>query len=451
MSAAVVKEAAESLIQLPADGWHARPYQQRFWHAMEKGCRRAVMVWHRRGGKDQCALNWTAVASAQRRGTYWHVLPTLKQARKIIWDGMDKKGRKFLDAFPADYIANKWRDEMKHEFANGSMHQLIGADDPDVANIGTNPVGVVFSEFATTPKMRSLWDYVRPILLENGGWAIFPYTPRGKNHGYKLYEMAKDQEDWFCERLTVEDTWYEENGVMRRVFTEEDIESERRSGMSEAMIRQEYFCDFTGPLESAFYGDAMTKCEEEERIGEVPWDTSYPTVTSWDLGIMDKTVVWFTQEIKGDHKHIDYYEGRGMPFEHYLSHVLSKPYHYTDHIGPHDLKHRDLSTGHSLYEVARNFNVFFRVAPKLAVKDGIAAVRSILPRSYFDAEKCARGIQALKEYRRQKDEANDDYLEQPVHDWASHAADAMRTYAMGRRAKATWAGGERPFTPLAIV
>jgi phage terminase large subunit len=239
--------------------------------------------------------------------------------------------------------------------------------------------------------------------------------------------------------------------TLRRVITAEDLDAERRSGMSEALLRQEYFCDFSGPMESAYYGDEMAKAEEEGRIGEVEWDPQYPTVTSWDLGFFDYTSIWFVQEVKGWHHWIDYYEGRGMPFEHYLSHALSKPYHYIDHIGPHDIRQKNLSSGVSCYEVARNFKVFFKVAPKLLIRDGIAAMRSVLVKSRFNADKCAVGIQGLREYRRQKDEANDDYLEQPVHDRHSHPADAARTYATGRRITATWAGGEKPHTRLAII
>jgi phage terminase large subunit len=215
MSAAVTGEV---LYPLPADGWTARPYQQRFWHAMEKGCKRAVCVWHRRCGKDQCSINWTACASQERVGLYLHILPTAKQARKIVWEGMDNGGRPFLAAFPdsdnpgeGKFTVRKRDDEMKLWLANGSQWQAVGADDPDVALRGTNPVGVVLSEYATTPKMRAIWDNVlRAILTANGGWVVFIYTPRGKNHGHALYQMAKQNPDWFCEVLTVEDTFYEE-------------------------------------------------------------------------------------------------------------------------------------------------------------------------------------------------------------------------------------------------
>jgi hypothetical protein len=263
--------------------------------------------------------------------------------------------------------------------------------------------------------------------------------------------MAEENPEWFYQLLTVDDTWYDDPREGRRlVIRKEDVDQDRKSGMSEARVQQEYYCAFTGPLESAFYGDLMRRCDEENRICEVPWDVRFPVVTAWDLGIMDHTAVWYAQEVKGETRFIDYHEARDLSFEQHLSMVLSKPYAYVQHIGPHDLRARDRGTGHSMYEVARNFGVYFRCAPKLLIRDGIQAARAVLQRARFDADKCALGIQALREYRRQRDEANDDYLEAPVHDRWSHGADALRTYAIGR-IDPGWQGGPRLFQPMSIV
>ena len=121
---------------------------------------------------------------------------------------------------------------MMIEFINGSTWQLIGSDRYD-SLVGTNPVGVLFSEYALSDPQA--WDYIRPILTENGGWAWFISTPRGKNHFWQLYEMALRNEEWHCERLTVDDT---------DMITEADIQAERDSGMAESTIQQEYYCSF---------------------------------------------------------------------------------------------------------------------------------------------------------------------------------------------------------------
>ena len=198
-------------------------HQQALWNRLGDGTKRAVAVWHRRAGKDSVALNWAAKASRERVGLYWHMLPQARQGRKVIWDAIDRDGRRMIDqAFPPD--ARKGRpsdEEMRIRLKNGSVWQVVGSDNYD-ALVGSNPVGVVFSEFALAKP--SAWDYLRPILAENGGWALFIFTPRGENHAYDLYQLAEQHPDWFAERLTVDDT-----GILPAAT----IEEERRSGMPE--------------------------------------------------------------------------------------------------------------------------------------------------------------------------------------------------------------------------
>jgi len=181
--------------------WKPRLYQQPLWYYLENGGKRAVAIWHRRAGKDTVSLNWTVVSLVQRPGLYWHMLPTYQQGRKIVWDGINKDGRKFLDYFPPELIDNVNNTEMKIEFKNGSIFQVVGTDNVDRL-VGANPIGCVLSEYSLQDPRA--WNYLRPILAENEGWALFIYTPRGRNHGHDLFAMAKKQPDWFSELLTVE-------------------------------------------------------------------------------------------------------------------------------------------------------------------------------------------------------------------------------------------------------
>ncbi len=219
-------------ILLP-NNWEPRFYQRPVLEYFDGGGKRAVSVWHRRAGKDSAALNYTAKAMHERVGSYWHVFPEQKQARKAIWNGIDKQGRRIIDqAFPKALRKRTLEQEMLIEFKNGSIWQLIGSNNYD-SLVGTNPVGVIMSEYAISDPES--WEYIRPILTENGGWAWFITTPRGKNHLWKLYEMAMRNERWFCERLTVDDT---------KQVTPEIIQQERDDGMVESKINQEYYCSF---------------------------------------------------------------------------------------------------------------------------------------------------------------------------------------------------------------
>jgi hypothetical protein len=233
-----VKEIKSIIVDLPVN-FVTRPYQFGIWDAIvNKGVTRAVTVWHRRSGKDKVFINILMAMMSKRKGTYYYFLPTYNQGKKIIWDGMDRDGYKFINHIPEELILRKNDSEMKIELVTGSIFQVVGTDNFD-SIMGTNPVGCVFSEYSL--QNPQAWEFIRPILLENGGWAIFNFTPRGNNHAKKLYDMAKVNPDWFCELLTVDDT-KDENG--NRYITDEMLEGERLSGMSEGLIDQEYYCKF---------------------------------------------------------------------------------------------------------------------------------------------------------------------------------------------------------------
>ncbi|GFP31685.1 hypothetical protein HKBW3S34_02606, partial [Candidatus Hakubella thermalkaliphila] len=163
--------------------------------------------------------------SFERIGTYFYFLPTYSQAKKVIWDNIDNEGARMLDHIPKEIIKNTNATELKIELINGSVIQLIAADEFENSGVGTNPIGVVFSECSGTN--AKAWDFIRPILKANGGWAIFNFTPRGKNHAWNVLQIAKDNATWFWEVLTVEDTG---------VLTKKQIDEERKEGMPEMMI-----------------------------------------------------------------------------------------------------------------------------------------------------------------------------------------------------------------------
>jgi len=214
-------------------GFTPRDYQLPFLRAADAGIKRIVVVWHRRAGKDKTLFNLVVKRALERVGAYYYFFPTYRQGKKILWDGMDKGGSPFLAHIPASLIQSKNDTEMKIRLINGSVIQIIGTDNVD-SIVGTNPIGCVFSEYALQDPLA--WEYIRPILRENGGWAVFNFTPRGRNHGYALYQIAlKNPDEWYCEVLTVDDT-----GALTRA----DIQAERDAGMAEGLIQQEFFCSF---------------------------------------------------------------------------------------------------------------------------------------------------------------------------------------------------------------
>lgn len=423
-----------------------RPYQLPVLCALDRGATRAVAVWHRRSGKEKTFVNFTAKRAFQRVGTYFYAFPTYTQGKRAIWDGRDRDGFPFLGHFPREIVKAKHEQELKLTLVNDSVFQVVGTDNID-ALMSTNPVGVVFAEYSLQDPRG--WDYIRPILRENGGWAVFDYTPRGKNHGYTLYDMAMKLQadgdpDWFCQRLTVADT---------KVLSEADIDAERRQGMDEDLIQQEYYCSFEGARHGAIFGRQMSEAEAEGRICGVPWQPELPVDTWWDIGTGDATSIWFTQNAGREVHVIDYYEnaGTGVGIDHYVRHLQGLPYIWGEHTGPHDLRSASFAAGgRSTYDIAASLGFRFRVLPRTDRQDGINAARAFLARCWFDRAKTERGRMALMSYHRAWDEKRRIFSDEPYHDWASNAADAFRYLAVGHKPTQRQREREQPrrFQPL---
>jgi len=413
-------------ITLP-NNWRPREYQEPFWRAMEGGTRRAVCVWHRRAGKDLTAIHYCATQAFQRRGLYWHLFPTYNQGRKAIWEGMDKDGTPFLEAFPEGTWYRKRDDDMTLWLQGGSKYQVVGTDHIDRL-MGANPIGVIVSEYAI--QNPAAWELISPILTENGGWAVFVYTPRARNHGYHLYKYAQDHPDtWFSELLTVDDT----------KSVNEDVLAEEKDRQVREFFEQEYYCSFNAALVGSIYGDTLEWLYEHERIGVVPRKPEKVVYTGWDLGIGDSTAIWFAQQVGRETRIIDYYEKSGEPIDHYVKVLRDKGYIYGDAYLPHDAGSRELGTGLTIEEQLRSLGVRCRVSGKFPISDQHAAVRTFLRGCFIAEKECERGIQALREYVKQaiENERGPDgevlYRDRPLHNWASHGASALATLALGMR------------------
>lgn len=421
--------AQEIGFQVPHPRYTAREYQVEMWDQMQIK-KRGVMVWHRRSGKDTSALNFLVTEMFRRVGTYFHFFPVGSQARKAMWNGIDRDGFRYMDYFPEQMVESRSTQEMRITMRNGSHYQLVGTDRAIDWLVGTNPVGCIFSEYALMNPQA--WNLIRPILRENGGWALFVYTPRGENHGYKLYKMAKKNPEWFCSLLTVDMTTRQDGTP---VISQDDIESERKEGVDEPTIQQEYYCSFEGVVPGAYFGHEMVWLNKHGKITKVPHEPGYPVDTWWDLGIDDSMSVWFSQTIGREIRLINYVEhtGKGLPFMAAELDRIAKDedYVYGEHHAPHDIKVREIGTGQSREETAMDLGLDFLAGTRVKRKeDAIEAARKILRMCVFDEEKCEQGIACLRNYRAEVDEDKGVRRKVPVHDWASHGADAFMELAM---------------------
>ncbi len=426
--------------------WSPRKYQLKALKALDNGVKRVVSVWHRRGGKDTTALNYTAKRMMGTVGNYWHLFPLQTQARKAIWKGINKDGQSILDqVFPPEIVKSKNGTEMVIELINGSTWQLCGSDNYNNL-VGSNPIGVVFSEWSLCNPLA--WSYIRPILAENGGWAWFIYTPRGKNHGYTLYQLAKKSLGWFAEILTVDDT----GAISQEILKEEEEE------MDDSDFQQEYYCSFDAAIKGAYYSKEFKVIDAENRICSVPHDPNAKVYTAWDLGHKDATAIWFYQIVGNEIHIIDYYYATGVDIDHYAEQILGyqiaydddgsvsiglkdlkgaehrQKYDYESHGLPHDARAKTLASGGKSVQEQVAAHLGWdkvKIVPSLSKQDGRQAVRKMLKNTWFDANRCEEhGVAALREYQREWDDKNKIFKKDHLHNWASDPADAFRYLAI---------------------
>lgn len=181
--------------------------------------------------------------------------------------------------------------------------------------------------------------------------------------------------------------------------------------------------------DGAIYKAEFEQIKRENRICKVPHDPNLPVYTSWDLGILDPTAIWFFQIYGKEVRAIDHYEANNEPLSHYARILDEKKqqygYQYEKHFAPHDIAARDLSSGVSREQTMANLGYRMNKGARLGVEDRIEATRQFLKNCWFDAEKCKHGIRALQNYRREFNDKLEQFKATPVHDWASHSSDAF--------------------------
>lgn len=394
--------------QVIATGYAPRQHQRSIHNRLK---RFNAIVCHRRFGKTYLAINAlldAALRCDKPNPRFAYVAPTFTQAKDIAWTYL----KQFALTIPGA-IANE--SELRVDLtANGARIRLYGADEPDRMR-GLYFDGVVLDEMG---KMRPrVWpEVIRPALADRLGWAIVMGTPNGRNEFWKIYDEATRDPAWFTEIFKASETG---------VVAQEELDAARKL-MSPEQYAQEFECSFTAAVIGSYYGKLIEEAERANRIGRVPYDPAVPVHTAWDLGIGDSTAIWFLQQVGVEKRAIDYYESSGVGLDHYVKVLRDKPYHYGDTILPHDASARELGSGKSRVETLDSMGVRnVRVLPRGTVDDRINAVRMALPMFWIDAEKCARGLEALRQYRREYDDRLRDFRNRPLHDWASHGADAF--------------------------
>jgi phage terminase large subunit len=409
--------------KLKLERFKPRDFQKPLMDALLKnGKKRLLAIWPRRSGKDIAAFNLVVMCAIARVGLYVYLLPTATQGRKIIWDGIMIDGMPILDFIPSEVVESKHIQDMKIKFKNGSIIQIAGSDNYDRL-MGINANGIVFSEYALQDPRA--YQYLRPVLTASNGWALFISTPRGHNHLYSMYQVAKESPEWFCSHLSVVDTKH---------ISEFDIQKEIHLGeISKELAQQEYYTSFSMGIEGSYYCKYLDKLTLNGQIGDCMWEPAHAVYTAWDIGVRDQTSIIFFQVIGNSVRIIDCYEKNKEGLEHYVNMVKNKPYTYGKHFAPHDMKQMEFGSGQTRWAKAHDLGITFTVVDNIPIVDGIEVVRTTLPRCWFNESSTKPLLKALENYRQEFDARLKVYKGRPLHDQYSHYADAFRYLCVGLR------------------
>lgn len=378
----------------------------------------AIIVAHRRAGKTVACINdlvRAAVCCPRPEPRFAYIAPQFNQAKDIGWSYLHYYG---------GYVpgADFNESELRVDFPNGGRVRLYGADNPDRMR-GIYLDGAVLDEPAQM-KPRLFPEIIRPALSDRAGWATFIGTPKGKNDFFDIWQSA--DEEWYQLMLKASQTG---------IVPESELASARKM-MTADQYEQEYECSFDAAIIGAIYGKEMKEAQAAGRIKNVPYEPRLMVSTAWDLGKGNSTAIWFAQASGSEVRVIDYYEASGAGLDHFVKVIKEKPYIYDEHILPHDIMVSDLSagTGVTRLDILKGLGVSnTRVLERIGLEDGINAARMMLPRCYFDETKCARGLEALRQYQYEWVDDAKRFSKLPKHDWASDPADSFRYLALGLR------------------
>lgn len=190
-------------------------------------------------------------------------------------------------------------------------------------------------------------------------------------------------------------------------------------------------------LDAAVYANELRDLEAQGRLCSVPYRAGVPVSVFCDLGYADFTSLWFVQKIGMNHHVIDFHQDQFQFWPHYLKLLQSKQYYYDRIWLPHDGDAKDISQvdkDKTVEGQTRAAGYKADQVPSISVAAGINAVRTLFPSLYFDQEKCTEGLNHIRRYRykiRDAGTAEQSHSREPLHDDASHAADALRYLAVG--------------------
>lgn len=433
----------------------ALPFTPRPWQRplMTLAAPRSVIVVHRRAGKTTMLMWRGLVKAATTQRAHLpeavrnldgapprviHVLPERVQwSRTGLWSQLERAALAIPGAVPI-------KSDLMVKLPGDRIYQAGGMDNPESWRGGY--ADQIIEDEADDVTAGGLDMVVEPMLADYQGERVHAGTPKGTGRLAGFWDRA-GAEGWPRVRLRWQDTGVV--GAIDRTLAPDAHDAaiaRLRAQLTEEEFAQEMEVSFEAPNSGAYYGKLLDRAEADGRITRVPYDPRLPVETWWDLGMDDATAIWFVQMLpgSGEVRVIDYAEASGEALGFYASLLAGRGYAYSQHRLPHDAQVRELGTGRSRKEMLESLGVRpIRVGRALPVTDGINAAKMLMPRCYWDVEKTAAGRKWLRLYRREWIEERGVWSAQPLHDGASHAADAFREGAVNSQEPRTDAPRQR--------
>jgi len=405
----------ESTSEVIETGYKPREPQKEIHRAMHNS-RFVVAVCHRRMGKTVAAINQlihSALKCDKNKPQFAYIAPTYGQAKRIAWE--------YLVEYTRPLGAQVRASELRVDFM-GRRISLYGADSPDSLR-GIYLDGCVIDEIGdVNPSLFN--EVIRPALSDRLGWCMFIGTPKGSNHfkGLRDYALDDDNPNWDLREYKASQT---------KLIPEDELRDAKKA-MGDNKYEQEFEISFDAPIVGSYYGEIIKDLDSKNHIRDIESENMTQKWTGWDLGMSDSTSIWVAELVGGEVRIMDYYENGGQSLDHYVGWLKEHGYEDYNHILPHDVMVRELGTGKSRHELLTDAGLKIEVAKKMSVEDGIQAVRATLPTTWFkNTSNVNKGLECLRNYRREFNEKLNVYNNKPLHDWSSHAADAFRYLCIG--------------------
>jgi phage terminase large subunit len=346
----------------------------------------------------------------------------------------------------ATILGPQWPDGSRTEFIFCGLRETTSNKDAIKSLEGAT---IVWVEEAAGVSKAS-WDKLDPTVrwqdLKVGRKAEIwiSFNPNLANdETYKRFVLSRMPSSTVVKTYYYENPWLPEDlALLARHAKENNPRDYRHIWLGEPKTE----------VDGAIFGEQLKAADAEGRMMTLPIDKTKPVDCFWDLGYGDMNAIWFMQSIAGWFNVCDYEEGNGLTVSDWSVRLQAKGYNYGTMWLPHDgvdaLLHKKLAAapGKSVEMVLRDLGWKVRVAPKLAINQRIDAARSIFSQCRFDQERCGDGIQGLRHYRwapiasaveppeRTTGEKRPvDMRPTPLHDWASHPADAFCTLAVSAK------------------